>query len=51
LYLDKRMDDEEKGDMVKKEEKGEERDIPIHRPRWFSLSKELCPNTMGLSWW
>jgi hypothetical protein len=47
----RRRIDWEKGGMVEKESRGEEGDIPIHRPRWFTLSKELSPNTMGLSWW
>ena len=37
--------------MVEKESREEEGDLPIHRPRWFSLSKELSPNIVGLSWW
>jgi len=28
----------------------EKRDIPIHRPLWFSLSEKLGPIIVGLSW-
>jgi hypothetical protein len=47
----RRRIDWEKGGMVEKESRREEGDTPIHCPRWFSLSKELSPNTMRLSWW
>jgi hypothetical protein len=47
----RRRIDWEKGGMVEKESRGEEGDIPIHRPRWFTLSKELGPNIVGLRWW